>query len=119
MHECEVCGKKFPRPSGLKTHMNTHSNEKPFACGFPGCSRTFGVRSNAKRHLRTHGVQPTVSTASDSQPLYVVGFEPPVVRLSEQRSPRLFKLKWMPLSLTSRANVESLREAEEGEEYQH
>ncbi|KAG6888721.1 hypothetical protein C0992_007630 [Termitomyces sp. T32_za158] len=29
MHQCEVCGKLFPRPSGLKTHMNTHNNLKP------------------------------------------------------------------------------------------
>ncbi|KAF8812186.1 hypothetical protein BYT27DRAFT_7274955 [Phlegmacium glaucopus] len=45
MHRCEVCGKKFPR---LRTHMNMHER-----C----CTRTFGVRSNAKRHLRTDCVQ--------------------------------------------------------------
>lgn len=28
MHECLECGKKFPRPSGLSTHMNSHSGEK-------------------------------------------------------------------------------------------
>jgi len=137
MHECEVCGKKFPRwvfgafsallydriclfsrrfhllflsqvatkvsifadsipptrPSGLKTHMNTHNNEKrkpnhnfflplfifpiAYPCGFPGCTRTFGVRSNAKRHLRTHGVIP--APASPSEPPYIVGFSPPVI----------------------------------------
>ncbi|KAF8965049.1 hypothetical protein BDZ97DRAFT_811131 [Flammula alnicola] len=80
MHECAVCGKKFPRPSGLKTHMNIHSNEKPYPCGFPGCSRTFGVRSNAKRHLRTHGVYPAPANASPPvDPPYVVGFSTPMV----------------------------------------
>lgn len=28
MHECEICHKNFPRPSGLNTHMNTHSGAK-------------------------------------------------------------------------------------------
>lgn len=28
MHQCVVCGKWFPRPSGLATHMNSHSGAK-------------------------------------------------------------------------------------------
>ena len=28
MHQCQQCGKMFPRPSGLATHMNTHSGAK-------------------------------------------------------------------------------------------
>ncbi|KAF9528438.1 hypothetical protein CPB83DRAFT_766940, partial [Crepidotus variabilis] len=100
MHECDVCQKKFPRPSGLKTHMNTHNNERPFACGFPGCARTFGVRSNAKRHLRTHGVIPQSSTGS---PPYVVDFSTPVVLQNENSGRgRQFKLRWMPPSSTTR-----------------
>ncbi|TFK38043.1 hypothetical protein BDQ12DRAFT_606755 [Crucibulum laeve] len=122
MHECEICGKKFPRPSGLRTHMNTHNNAKPFPCGFPGCQRTFGVRSNAKRHLRTHGVipQPSIPAGDTS---YVVGFSTPVVmppvdcssrddpdqpRHQTGRAP-VFKLRWMPPSLTSRTNAGSLK----------
>ncbi|KAF9558083.1 hypothetical protein CPC08DRAFT_639479, partial [Agrocybe pediades] len=54
MHQCPICQKQFPRPSGLKLHLTTHNNEKPFVCTFPGCTRRFNVRSNAKRHLRTH-----------------------------------------------------------------
>ena len=34
LHPCEVCGKTFPRPSGLKTHMNSHSGEKRTFCWF-------------------------------------------------------------------------------------
>jgi hypothetical protein len=28
MHQCEICHKNFPRPSGLNTHMNSHSGAK-------------------------------------------------------------------------------------------
>lgn len=53
-----------------------------FACGYPGCARTFGVRSNAKRHMRTHGMHPPFADAGASAngaPAYVVGFQPPVI----------------------------------------
>ncbi|KAF9522872.1 hypothetical protein CPB83DRAFT_776373, partial [Crepidotus variabilis] len=83
MHRCLECQKEFPRPSGLRTHMNMHTKEKPFPCTYPGCSRTFSVVSNAKRHMRTHGVGVTtddqLSTDTSVAVPYVVGFEAPVV----------------------------------------
>lgn len=67
-----------------------------FACTHPGCKRSFSVVSNAKRHMRTHGVGVRIEDhhyplsslslslsseerlASSAVP-YVVGFETPVI----------------------------------------
>jgi Zinc finger, C2H2 type len=32
MHTCSLCQKSFPRPSGLRTHMNSHSGDKRVSC---------------------------------------------------------------------------------------
>lgn len=121
--------------------------------------RSFGVRSNAKRHLRTHGIipAPAVNPNSADAP-YIVGFCPPVIAVPhsssnpQSQSPSveggddfrslgirlvgdnasiqirshgqsdvqldmnpvpLLKLKWMPPSLTTRTNAESLREVKD------
>ena len=60
-----------------------------YPCGFPGCTRSFGVRSNAKRHLRTHGVIPTPATNSNSTDApYIVGFCPPIIGVPQSSSSR-------------------------------
>jgi hypothetical protein len=134
--------------------MNTHNNERrtswfvalfsglfyrlfntiAYPCPYPGCNRSFGVRSNAKRHLRTHGVIPPQSTGT--QP-YVVDFSTPMVleqdgrlglnggdgtgscnddddegvpRAQRTTRPgrgrgRQFKLRWMPPSSSTRSGV--------------
>ncbi|TFK21829.1 hypothetical protein FA15DRAFT_597228 [Coprinopsis marcescibilis] len=129
MHPCEICDKKFPRPSGLKTHMNTHNNARPYPCGYPGCTRTFGVRSNAKRHLRTHGVLQSPNEGNNEPP-YVVGFSAPVLSNSydsgqpggypgldgevpRHQMVKTFKLRWMPPSLNSRKNAALLKPVSE------
>ena len=106
--------------------MNTHTKEKrklahghstdsfssicfsAFPCTYPGCNRTFSVVSNAKRHMRTHGLGVSPEEADTSSIPYVVGFEEPVVAgLPDQvvangdggtGSRQPFRLRWIPLS---------------------
>lgn len=52
IHVCELCQKLFERPSTLKTHMNSHTGERPFKCPNISCNRSFSVRSNMNRHYR-------------------------------------------------------------------
>lgn len=93
-----------------------------FACGYPGCNRTFGVRSNAKRHLRTHGINPSVPQDGDIPP-YIVDFNTPIVSLSQNLEhhqpnggtqhqtiqPPFFRLRWVPPSLAHCTNIASLK----------
>ncbi|KAF9445205.1 hypothetical protein P691DRAFT_735357 [Macrolepiota fuliginosa MF-IS2] len=115
-HFCQICQKPFPRPSGLRAHMNMHTKEKPFECGFPGCSKRFSVSSNAKRHLRTHGVG--LSPSDEPAPLpYVVDFEEPVVvamDCDDTSAPAAepLSLRWMPPGAGSRRSARAQSRAE-------
>ncbi|KAG9040321.1 hypothetical protein FS837_000783 [Tulasnella sp. UAMH 9824] len=55
---CEVCSKAFERRASLETHMTVHSGQRPHKCPVPRCGRDFSVRSNYRRHLRTHELDP-------------------------------------------------------------
>jgi len=48
--ECSYCFKRFTRPSSMKTHMNSHTGERPHSCN--RCEARFSVRSNMMRHFK-------------------------------------------------------------------
>jgi len=52
--ECEICKNTFSRKNTLKTHLMTHTGEKPFGCTFPNCNRKFLEKGNMKTHFKTH-----------------------------------------------------------------
>ncbi|XP_078661591.1 uncharacterized protein LOC144905719 isoform X2 [Branchiostoma floridae x Branchiostoma belcheri] len=52
-HRCNLCGKKFDRPSGALRHTRVHTGEKPFTCRI--CGMPFQDKSGLKAHtLRKH-----------------------------------------------------------------
>ncbi|KAG6334715.1 hypothetical protein ID866_4375 [Astraeus odoratus] len=104
MHECVVCRKQFPRPSGLATHMNSHSGERPFKCLVEGCDKSFAVRSNARRHLKTHGINPATYDTSPTTS-YTVGFEQPVVNDVHDTGKQPSRYRWIPQSPAPHTNV--------------
>jgi len=53
-HVCQYCGKICDRPSHLQRHVRMHTGEKPFACTYDGCDKSFAHNSHLTRHERTH-----------------------------------------------------------------
>lgn len=51
----ESCTKAYSRLENLKTHLRSHTGEKPYTCEFPGCSKAFSNASDRAKHQnRTH-----------------------------------------------------------------
>ncbi|GBN92824.1 Zinc finger protein 267 [Araneus ventricosus] len=68
---CDECGKGFSTDSGLTTHRQTHTGEKPFACD--ECGKGFSTSSGLTTHRRTHtGEKPFACDECGKDSLQVV-----------------------------------------------
>lgn len=48
---CPVCGKNFSQPSHYRTHMRSHTGERPFRCQY--CPYSASQKGNLKTHVQT------------------------------------------------------------------
>lgn len=60
--------KRFARPSSLRTHIHSHTGEKPYTCEL--CGRGFSVQSNLRRHSKIHR---SASGANGNHPVGAAG----------------------------------------------
>ncbi|KAJ3350302.1 hypothetical protein HDU83_009773 [Entophlyctis luteolus] len=50
---CQECGKGFRRSNYLRSHMDSHSDEYPFACNIGSCTSKFKRIHDLRRHIKT------------------------------------------------------------------
>ena len=52
------CNKAYSRLENLKTHLRSHTGERPYVCKYEGCGKAFSNASDCAKHMnRTHSNQ--------------------------------------------------------------
>ncbi|KAF2735193.1 hypothetical protein EJ04DRAFT_395103, partial [Polyplosphaeria fusca] len=53
--QCTLCPKKFTRAYNLRSHLGTHTDERPFVCAV--CGKAFARQHDQKRHEGLHSAE--------------------------------------------------------------
>ena len=56
--QCDLCHASFITTGHLKNHMQTHSAAKPFFCTYPNCNAAYTRPARLRIHQRTHPREP-------------------------------------------------------------
>ncbi|KAG5891657.1 hypothetical protein JTB14_020075 [Gonioctena quinquepunctata] len=61
---CDQCGIRCKKPSMLKKHIRTHSNDRPYTCSH--CNFSFKTKGNLTKHMKSkaHSKNSTASSSS-------------------------------------------------------
>ncbi|XP_063702042.1 putative zinc finger protein 840 [Culicoides brevitarsis] len=51
---CELCAMRCASKNTLKTHMRTHTDERPYVCKEPDCNKAFRRTSDLYYHMSSH-----------------------------------------------------------------
>ncbi|KAM5349634.1 hypothetical protein ACJ41O_006139 [Fusarium nematophilum] len=49
---CDICEARLFSPGQLREHMSVHSDARPVACDFPGCTKTYKTKGGLNQHQR-------------------------------------------------------------------